>query len=186
MQALKTVGPCLRPDWQHLSPWEAAAHETFPFQNPAGGYRYWELSMHKWYERGSHLLSCCGGCSWHHCHRVQIHTPRKDTKNQFPSAQESVYPYQNDCWFMSAAEDSQTKTLLSKGWVPWRFKSWYRLTSAFKTFKSIANNYHTLKSQIKYFVELKYIYFWHETFLSAGKIPLQFLTIEYFDFRSWL
>lgn len=71
-------------------------------------------------------------------------------------------------------------------WVPWKFKSWYGLTLAFKTFKSIANNYHTLKSQVKYFVDLKYIYFWHETFLIAGKISLQFLAIEYFEFRSWL
>lgn len=53
--------------------------------------RTWELSVHKWYERGSHLLSCCRGCSWYHYHRVQVHTPMKDTKNQFPSTHKSTH-----------------------------------------------------------------------------------------------
>lgn len=126
----------------------------FKIQQKAG----WDLSMHKWYERGSHLLSCYRGCSWHHYHRVQSTHQGKIPKTSFLwlTTPFTLTKITADLW--SAAEDSQTKTLLHKAWEPWKLKPRYGLTSAFKTIKSIANNYHTLKSQIKYFVELKYIH----------------------------
>lgn len=121
------------------------------------------------------------GCIWHHCHRfADPRVTRQDPKNQFLSALTKITVHLGQLLKIQKLKYSHIV------WVPWKFKSPCGLTSAFKTFKSIANKYHTLKLQIKYFAELKHIYFWHETFLIAGKISFQFLAIEYFEFRSQL
>lgn len=175
MQDPKTVGSRLRPDWQHLSPWRAAAHGTFPFQNQqkAGPGSYPCTNGMRGDPTSSLAVGAAAGTTITGC--TSTHQGKILKTSFLPLTNPLICPYQNFCWFMSTAEDSQTRTPLHKAWKPWKFKSWYGLTSVLKTFKSTANNYHTLKSQIKYFVELKHIYIWLERLLNAGKISLQFL-----------